>query len=70
MHFALLYMFLFKAGEIKIGGLCFEDKDSYVYAKPCDPNKSAQQWVYDGTRIRSARDPTVSEHDLKLHSII
>ena len=65
MYFALLYMFLFKAGEIKIGGLCFEVQgDKSIYARKCDSTNPNQQWVYDGTRIRRAQDPTVSDHDL------
>ena len=60
-----------KPGQIRIGGYCFEVQyDKTIYAKRCVPTNRDQQWVYDGTRIRSARDPTVSEHYLELHSII
>lgn len=40
----------FKAGWIKIGGLCLEEAEGYVDAVGCDSTKSSQKWVFDGQR--------------------
>ena len=36
-------------------GKCFAQKAGYVDAEECNENASNQNWVYDGTRIRSAQ---------------